>query len=170
MVRLLNDDRLRLSPFTISPGPTIISPALPRGHSSSVMWRTAIPFPIRLHGNTHIFSSLEIYFRDSRSLLIVFLSHKDREATQQRLSNTVNTHNPTEPLTPGLLKSPFVGRFSAKVLSGFRADELSSAQRKWQVREISNVSENLSIVPASVLIISVHVPLYTQPNIWKNPK
>ncbi len=45
----------------------------------------------------------------------------------------------TPSLTPNILKSPFASRVSARVFSGFRADELSTAQRKWQAREISNV-------------------------------
>ena len=45
---------------------------------------------------------------------------------------------PAEPQTPNILRTtPF--KVSAKVLSGFRADSLSTAQRKWQAREISNV-------------------------------
>ena len=45
----------------------------------------------------------------------------------------------TPSLTPNILKSPFTSRVGARVFSGFRADELSTAQRKWQAREISNV-------------------------------
>ncbi|KAI0317827.1 beach-domain-containing protein [Amylostereum chailletii] len=82
--------------------------------------------------------ALEIYFRDSRSLLVVFLSQKHREEMQQRLSSAINGRHLGDQHTPGLLRSPFVGRFGAKVLSGFRLDELSNAQNKWQVREISN--------------------------------
>ncbi|KAH9896772.1 beach-domain-containing protein [Cubamyces lactineus] len=89
--------------------------------------------------------ALEIYFRDSRSLLVVFLDRKQRHEITGRLNNII-TRLGGDPLTPGLLKSPFVGRlsakvssaFSAKVLSGFNQDELSIAQRKWQSREISN--------------------------------
>lgn len=42
-------------------------------------------------------------------------------------------------LTPNILKSPFTSKVGARVFAGFRADELSTAQRKWQAREISNV-------------------------------
>jgi hypothetical protein len=35
--------------------------------------------------------------------------------------------------------SPFASMVGARVFAGFRADELSTAQRKWQAREISNV-------------------------------
>ena len=54
----------------------------------------------------------------------------------------------TPGLSAGILKSPLVGRLSARVsarvggkaLMGFRTDELLTAQRRWQTREISNVS------------------------------
>ncbi|KAL4252230.1 hypothetical protein ABKN59_005526 [Abortiporus biennis] len=96
--------------------------------------------------------ALEIYFKDSRSLLVVFLDKAQRQATNDRLSSISNGRYSGDLLTPGgLLKSPMVvsplmGRLSARVsarvsartLMPFRADELSSAQRKWQAREISN--------------------------------
>ncbi|KAJ3536167.1 hypothetical protein NM688_g6872 [Phlebia brevispora] len=89
---------------------------------------------------------LEIYFKDSRSLLVVFLEKSKRHAITDKLAATV-AHRSGNGLTPGLLKSPMVTRLSAKVsatvsatLMGFRADELATAQRKWQAREISNFS------------------------------
>ena len=87
--------------------------------------------------------SLELYFKDSRSLLVVFLEKSKRQAITNRLSSIVNR---TESLTPALLKSPMVSKLSARVsarvnatLTTFRMDELSTAQRKWQARELSNV-------------------------------
>ncbi|EMD36591.1 hypothetical protein CERSUDRAFT_115625 [Gelatoporia subvermispora B] len=99
--------------------------------------------------------ALEIYFRDSRSLLVVFLEKRQRQETDDRLSALVGRPS-VDSLTPGLLaspgglmsplRSPLVGRIgnrvgatlNASVLSGFRMDELATAQRKWQAREISN--------------------------------
>ncbi|KAI0646236.1 beach-domain-containing protein [Trametes meyenii] len=89
--------------------------------------------------------ALEVYFRDSRSLLVVFLDRKQRQEITGRLAYIISRLG-LDPSTPGRMKSPFVGRlsakvsstFSAKVLSGFNSDELSIAQRKWQSREISN--------------------------------
>ncbi|KAI0360774.1 beach-domain-containing protein [Trametes cingulata] len=89
--------------------------------------------------------ALEVYFRDSRSLLVVFLDRKQRQEITGRLSSIIGRLG-ADVMTPGLIKSPFVGRlsgklssaFSAKVLSGFNQDELAIAQRKWQSREISN--------------------------------
>ncbi|EKM53226.1 uncharacterized protein PHACADRAFT_210920 [Phanerochaete carnosa HHB-10118-sp] len=96
--------------------------------------------------------ALEMYFKDSRSLLVVFTSKDKRQAMAQRLNNItsggVRYGNSLTPggLTPAILNSPIVSRLSARIsgtvsggaLMGFRADELSTAQRKWQAREISN--------------------------------
>ncbi|CAL1710979.1 unnamed protein product [Somion occarium] len=92
--------------------------------------------------------ALEIYFRDSRSLLVVFPKKAERQATNERLHNAISGRHPSDSLTPGYLKSPLVNRLSARVsatarasakaLMGFRLDELSTAQRRWQAREISN--------------------------------
>ncbi|KAG7440786.1 beach-domain-containing protein [Guyanagaster necrorhizus] len=81
--------------------------------------------------------ALEIYFKDSRSLLIVFLDKKKRLDVDQRLSAMINNSS-NVPTTPGLLITPLLGNIGAKVLAGFRPDELATAQRKWQTREISN--------------------------------
>lgn len=86
--------------------------------------------------------SLEIYFKDSRSLLIVFLEKKKRSEVDQRLSAIIGRNISDGSLTPGLRRTPMLGRMGSRVLSGFRTDELSTAQRKWQAREISNVSSS----------------------------
>ena len=76
-------------------------------------------------------------------------------------------------LTPNILKSPFTSRVSARVFSGFRADELSTAQRKWQAREISNVrlfSIKIPwLLPYAPLRI-VHLLEYPQSDFWSYPK
>ncbi|KAG6889353.1 hypothetical protein C0992_005581 [Termitomyces sp. T32_za158] len=77
--------------------------------------------------------ALEIYFKDSRSLLIVFLDKKKKTEINQRLSSIVGRYS--DDLSNQ--KIPMLGRMSSKV-SGWRADELLAAQRKWQAREISN--------------------------------
>ena len=82
---------------------------------------------------------LEIYFKDSRSLLIVFLMEQKRAAIDQQLSEIIGRHSSEMPLTPGLPRTPKTPRIGSRVMSGFRVDELSAAQRKWQSREISNV-------------------------------
>ncbi len=42
-------------------------------------------------------------------------------------------------MNPSILKSPLFGKMGQIVLSGLKSDELGSATRKWQAREISNV-------------------------------
>jgi 3-hydroxymyristoyl/3-hydroxydecanoyl-(acyl carrier protein) dehydratase len=69
----------------------------------------------------------------------VFLDKARRRDMYQRLAIIVG-HNSPDPLTPGLLLSPILGKaLSAKMLLPSPTDELSTAQRKWQAREISNV-------------------------------
>ncbi|KAF8184760.1 hypothetical protein BJ912DRAFT_973913 [Pholiota molesta] len=85
--------------------------------------------------------ALEIYFKDSRSLLIVFLDKKKRSDLEQRLSTIIGRSYSEIGITPGLhnlQRTPMFGRMSSRMLSGFRSDELSTATRKWQAREISN--------------------------------
>ncbi|KAH9919489.1 beach-domain-containing protein [Epithele typhae] len=85
--------------------------------------------------------ALELYFRDSRSLLVVFVDRKQRREMTGRLTSIIRSFG-GDPGSAGLMKSPFTGklsgRFGGKYLNGFGSDELSIAQRKWQSREISN--------------------------------
>ncbi|KAJ7439485.1 beach-domain-containing protein [Mycena latifolia] len=79
--------------------------------------------------------ALEIYFKDSRSLLVVFLDKQRRRDIDQRLLNIVNRYTASDAVpsaTPGRMRTPRFGRVFQ------RTDELSSAQRRWQAREISN--------------------------------
>ncbi|KAF8635320.1 hypothetical protein AX17_003946 [Amanita inopinata Kibby_2008] len=82
--------------------------------------------------------ALELYFKDSRSLLIVFLDQKRRSEIDQRLTGIIARHSPEQLISPGILKSPLFGKMGQMMFSGFKSDELASAQRKWQTREISN--------------------------------
>ncbi|KAH9965265.1 beach-domain-containing protein [Russula dissimulans] len=91
--------------------------------------------------------ALEIYLKDSRSVLFVFTDRRKRTDMDRRLSSasaisgrSAAGHTPglTPGLTPSVFKSPFVSKFGARVFAGFRPDELSTAQRRWQAREISN--------------------------------
>ncbi|KAF4609487.1 hypothetical protein D9613_012349 [Agrocybe pediades] len=84
--------------------------------------------------------ALEIYFKDSRSLLIVFLDKKRRSDLVARLVPITGRPYSELTLTPGqtLSRTPVFGRVGSRMLSGFKTDELSTATRKWQAREISN--------------------------------
>lgn len=62
----------------------------------------------------------------------MFLEKQKRLEMDHRLATMIGRSIDVPP-TPGLL-----GKVGARVL-GFREDELSTAQRKWQAREISNV-------------------------------
>ncbi|PPQ75051.1 hypothetical protein CVT24_010464 [Panaeolus cyanescens] len=80
---------------------------------------------------------IEIYFKDSRSLLIVFLDKKRRSEVGQRLS-TIMGRPYTEPAPIAVQRTPLLGRMGSRMLAGLKQDELSTATRKWQAREISN--------------------------------
>lgn len=86
---------------------------------------------------------LEVYLKDSRSVLLVFTDRMKRTEMDRKLSSAISGRSVTltTGLTPSGLMTPFTSRFGARVLAGFGLDELSTAQRKWQAREISNVGE-----------------------------
>lgn len=68
----------------------------------------------------------------------MFGSKHDRKTIHGRLL-AIQAVPPTPDVpTPLVLKSPFLSRVGARLLGSFR-DEISSAQRRWQAREISNV-------------------------------
>ena len=94
---------------------------------------------IRWSALRYLYISLEIYFKDSQSLLIVFLTKQRRVEVDQRLAEIIGRHASEVALTPGLPRTPKISRMSSKVMTGLRVDELSVAQRRWQSREISNV-------------------------------
>ena len=87
-------------------------------------------------------------------MLVVFITKDKRQSMGDKLTHMVSGNERYgDSLTPGglsggILKSPMIGRLSARVgarvggraLMGFRPDELLTAQRRWQAREISNVS------------------------------
>lgn len=91
-------------------------------------------------------TSLELYFTDSRSLLIVFLEKKKRFEINQRLASIISRNLSDAVQTPGLRRTPMFGRTNSKLMLGYKEDELSTAQRKWQAREISNVG--YEVIPA----------------------
>lgn len=83
---------------------------------------------------------LEIYFKDSRSLLIVFLDKKKRTDFETRLSSSVDPPQLefSSTSSPAARPQSFV-KMGSRLLNGFRLNELSTATKKWQARELSNV-------------------------------
>ncbi|KAJ6588193.1 beach-domain-containing protein [Mycena capillaripes] len=81
--------------------------------------------------------ALEIYFKDSRSLLVVFLDKERRRDIDQRLFNIVSRFTPPDAVaTPGRATGRVRTPRFQKVFQ--KGDELSGATRRWQAREISN--------------------------------
>ena len=68
-------------------------------------------------------------------------------------------------------RTPLLGRMSSRMLSGFRVDELSTATRKWQARELSNVC-CLVIAGLTLCSLSRHFLVclfeHIESNIWEN--
>jgi hypothetical protein len=95
-------------------------------------------------------SSLEIYLRDTRNLLVVFGSKQDRQIIHNRLASVQSTLGMNDSLTPSMLRTPLLSKVSARLFNGFR-DEISTAQRRWQAREISNVTVLI------ILIFHIHL-------------
>ncbi|KZV83556.1 beach-domain-containing protein [Exidia glandulosa HHB12029] len=87
--------------------------------------------------------ALEIYMRDSRTLLVVFSTPRDRQDMHARL-NVVSGPKTPDPGSAGGFRTPLLRNVSSKVLKGF-GDEIWTAQRRWQAREISNFTY-LSII------------------------
>ncbi|KAG8952301.1 hypothetical protein FRC04_004729 [Tulasnella sp. 424] len=84
--------------------------------------------------------ALEIYFRDSRSILVVFSNKHDRQMLLGRL-NAIRIQG-LDDMAPGTPTPAKTGQLMALVgqkLPTFLAgDEIGTAQRRWQNREISN--------------------------------
>ncbi|KAG8759860.1 hypothetical protein FRC14_004821 [Serendipita sp. 396] len=84
--------------------------------------------------------ALEIYMKDSRSIFVVFPTHRDRQEINNKFSHLMSIRAAsdavTSPAAP-LIRSPFLSRVTARVFTGAR-DEVASARSRWQAREISN--------------------------------
>ncbi|KAH7092832.1 beach-domain-containing protein [Auriculariales sp. MPI-PUGE-AT-0066] len=89
--------------------------------------------------------ALEIYMRDSRTLLVVFSSSKERQEISTKLTMLHGGgHKTPEPVSAGGFRTPLIRSVGSKALTGFR-EEIWTAQRRWQAREISNFTY-LSII------------------------
>lgn len=96
------------------------------------------------------------------------MDKQKRTEIDQRLT-AITTRSASESApTPGLLRTPLFGIVSARVLSGLWADELSTAQRKWQAREISNVRRFFLLVVENLIVNhdanEVYISLCSEPN------
>lgn len=70
---------------------------------------------------------------------MVFLDPKRRSEMERRIASIISKNNADPSVAVGAPKTP-IFKMSSRVLSNLRADELSTATRKWQAREISNVT------------------------------
>lgn len=84
--------------------------------------------------------ALEIYMKDSRSLFVVFSKPQDRREINDKFSQLMNLRAANDgAVTPHgpMIRSPFLTRVTQRVFTGAR-DEIVTAQRRWQARELSN--------------------------------
>lgn len=98
--------------------------------------------------------------RDSRSVFIVFPTQKDRQDIHSKLTFRLSTrpgNDPTISPAGSMLRTPLLSRVSARVFTGGR-DEISTAQRKWQAREISNVGPCSATRSYSEVLPTISLP------------
>ncbi|KAJ1300253.1 hypothetical protein OPQ81_005082 [Rhizoctonia solani] len=81
---------------------------------------------------------LEFYFKDNRTVLIVCATPDARQQILNKIA-FVQARSSLESITPGGFRSPLINRMSARVTLALQSrDEVSTATRRWQAREISN--------------------------------
>lgn len=114
--------------------------------------------------------SLEIFFKDSRTLLAVFLDGAHRHDVSQRLQGIITRHSTHEHVsTLGLvLREMSIAMPKGKGRAALTAHEkaLATAQRRWQDREISNVGGTGPVLLGSCLTFDgplVHVSECLEP-------
>lgn len=107
---------------------------------------------LRTRQAAETFFRLEFYFKDNRTVLIVCATP---DARQQILNKVafVQARSSLESISPGGFRSPLMSRVSARVTVAFQGkDEVSTATRRWQAREISNV--RCAYIHCSLLLIT----------------
>ena len=88
-------------------------------------------------------TSLEIFFKDSRTLLSIFLNGVQRHDVSQRMQAIITRHSTHENVsilglaTREMNRAMLIGRGRAASITHDMT--LATAQRQWQNREISNV-------------------------------
>ncbi|KDN41354.1 hypothetical protein RSAG8_07469, partial [Rhizoctonia solani AG-8 WAC10335] len=81
---------------------------------------------------------LEFYFKDNRTVLIVCATPDARQQILNKIA-FVQARSSLESISPGGFRSPLINRMSARVTLALQSrDEVSTATRRWQAREISN--------------------------------
>jgi hypothetical protein len=110
----------------------------------------------------------EIFFKDSRTLLVIFLDGPRRLAASQRLSSIalkMRTSNPGSSPASIVPKSLLRSRSSTSTVE----KELQMAQRQWQNRELSNVCD-VYISYFNTYLDLVWLFEYSQSTIGTDPK
>ncbi|CAE6451233.1 unnamed protein product [Rhizoctonia solani] len=81
---------------------------------------------------------LEFYFKDNRTVLVVCATPDARQQILNKIA-FVQARSSLESISPGGFRSPLINRMSARVTHALQSrDEVSTATRRWQAREMSN--------------------------------
>ncbi|KAG8739840.1 hypothetical protein FRC10_005070 [Ceratobasidium sp. 414] len=81
---------------------------------------------------------VEFYFKDNRTALIVCATPDARQQILNKIA-FVQARSSLESVSPGGFRSPLINRVSARVAVALQGrDEVATAMRRWQAREISN--------------------------------
>lgn len=92
----------------------------------------------KVYDDSDVLDSLEIYFKDSRSLLCVFATKADRQAVLSKLERIVSVIA-ADGSASALYRPPLLSLVSFTGKNSQNRPEIDTAQRRWQTREISNV-------------------------------
>jgi len=86
-------------------------------------------------------ASLELYFKNSQSLLLIFVNKNQRKDTRRHLDQR-HSRTGSDVIDPSAVFGKMSSRLGFFLASDAksRETELNIATRKWQAREISNVS------------------------------
>ncbi|KIJ16201.1 hypothetical protein PAXINDRAFT_76049 [Paxillus involutus ATCC 200175] len=137
-----NDEGELIDAVDAPKGLFFVAGSTPHLRSSQRAQRWYVPTFHRRSERSFLFRdvALEIFFKDSRTLLAVFLDGAYRHATSQRLQTIITRH-----LVPehGSILGLVLREMSIAMPKGRASDTshekaLSTAQRQWQNREISN--------------------------------
>ena len=92
---------------------------------------------------------------------------KRRQEMGDALAEKIATKTHNDSKSPLLFRTPLIGKASAKYMVNV-SDELYSAQRRWQAREISNVSISLKRSLAETNKAQVHLSQHFEPIFREN--